>query len=811
MTEAGGGGAFFAVGAGPTGIALVAADLSGGYISYDSGRSWQVRGVPHGIVFGTHACAVGFDPADERVLYLGTLGYLYRSEDRGATFHPLVAKDWNAARRTGTFTVVRDPAEIARLRASPPAHGKLYWTAVAFSPTQPQIGYAAAHSDYDSTDAIIFKTTDRGETWRPIKSFADETGGAALVFHEDKRVAKILVDPRNPETVYFLSQPDMFTQGRGRFRLNPQSNLRRSTDGGVTWRLLAGNTRVSQRAGRRSLPLYDDAGRQLIDPATGEAATIGASPSDEPALIRDVLDFAIDPSDPTVLYLTKGARGARTEVAGAGTYRSADSGATWTKVDDRFGALHVKAVGRSADLTVVRRFDINGWEGSALPKDRKFPQVWESLDGGRAWSQKADHTRFSFGPIDPHWYSSSSAYAKTVAVSAADPDHYYWVDSQWVYRSADGGASFRSATTDATLGADGDARYASTGVSNVVSLVLKVSEADPDLVLQANADIGLWRSLDRGRTWQHANEPGFLSDWVRYGGQAQTIALDPARPHVAWAGLGAGYVDQVLVKSTETGKLGSWRRSHAGLPQEKRKSTYQEGAALRGLSVDPNSPTEKRTLFVIADDQVARSRDDGETWEIVFDSSAGQPFNYNSLKGGNISPDRQGATAVDPADGRFVYAGTAHGLFHSARGGESGSWTRVGPPGLDRIQKIVVSRQHPERVYVAAFGHGLLRSADRGATWEKILDDRFLRGFAVHPTDDRIILAGSCNVYRSGGAPLSRGALLSTDDGKSWREVNDGLPWPFVRDVEFNARDPDQVFLVTPGTSFHVGRFRFAR
>lgn len=814
MMEPGGGGAFVGAGAGPSGVALVAADLSGVYLSDDGGRSWQVRGATEGIVFHTHASAVGFDPADESVMYLGTEGFLYRSADCGATFQPLVAENWSTTNRMGDFSLVRDPVAIARLHNELPAHRRLYWTAIAFSPSHPSIGYAAAHSAYDTLDAIILKTTDRGVSWRPIKAFRDQGAGGALVLDEDKRVVKILVDHGNPERVYFLSQADDYTEGKGRFGLGPQSNVRKSTDGGATWDVLAGSTPVTYTGGKRKLARYDAEGRQIVDPATGAAAVFDGTKAGESmtelALLRDVLDFELDPVDPNILYATKGSRSVRNEVAGAGTYKSTDGGATWARVDDKFGALKVKAVGADPTRTIVRRFDINGWEGSTPLASRKYPQVWESTDAGRTWTQKAGPAQFSFGAIDPHWYSVSGAYAKTIGGSMADPDVYYWADAQWVCRSDDGGASFRSASSNIVVKDNGEKWYATTGVSNVVSLTLKISEADPRIIFHGNSDIGLWRSLDNGATWQHANEPGYLSDWNGYGGQAQAIALDPERPNVAWAGLGGGYVDQVMVKSEAHGKLGTWRRSHSGLPLEKRKSSYQEGAALRGLSVDRTSPRDRRTLFVMADDKVFRSTDDGATWSEVFDPTGGQPFNYNGLRGGTTNADRQGATAVDPTDGRWVYAGGVGGLYRSSRGGDPGTWEKIGPPALVGVQKIVVSPSQPQRVAVAAYGTGLFLSEDRGQTWREALADRFVRGVALHPTNDRILFAASSNVFISGGRPDSRGVLLSTDGGDTWREMNAGLSWPFVRDVEFNPHDPSQVFIVTPGTSYHVGRFDFS-
>ena len=221
---------------------------------------------------------------------------------------------------------------------------------------------------------------------------------------------------------------------------------------------------------RRRLACYDAQGRQRVDPATGEPAVYDGAKAaisfTEAVLLRDVLDFELDPVDPQTLYATKGSRETRSGIPGAGTYRSSDGGLHWTKLDDRFGAIKVKAGGGLPSQTIIRRFDFVGWEGTPRISERKFPQLWESRDGGQTWALKAGPAKFAFGAIDPHFYGATSAYAKTIAASLGDPDDLYWVDSQWVYRSDDGGASFRSAGSNVVVKSDGQKWYSPTGVSD---------------------------------------------------------------------------------------------------------------------------------------------------------------------------------------------------------------------------------------------------------------------------------------------------------------------------------------------------------
>ena len=200
--------------------------------------------------------------------------------------------------------------------------------------------------------------------------------------------------------------------------------------------------------------------------------------------------------------------------------------------------------------------------------------------------------------------------------------------------------------------------YTTTGVSNVVSFALKISEANPNIVYTGNADIGFWRSMDNGRSWQHANQADFVSDWKGIGGQAQAIL--PIRIVRMWFGLvlAVYYVDQVLVKSTEYGANGSWIESHEGLPKSDgpRWSNYQKELPCVGLSLDQTSPIDNRTLYVVADDIVFKSVDDGATWNQVLDmreATGKDPYEYDGNLTWDVNPDRTAATAVDPTDGKL--------------------------------------------------------------------------------------------------------------------------------------------------------------
>ncbi|MBS4178749.1 WD40/YVTN/BNR-like repeat-containing protein [Lederbergia citrea] len=854
MVEPGAGGAFFSVGAGPAsekyphGIAVAASDLSGPYLSYDNGKTWENRGYWNGLVYHNHTSMVGFIPDDANVVFIGAEDIMYKSDDGGHQFYPILSEDWDPWKRTGTFKVVRDlkPGEIGTKYKDPlgDVHYEwsdaedgalLYFTSMTFSKSNPNIGYAAAHHNWEGTDAVIFKTTDRGETWNPVKVFLNEydSDDTLVKFNENMRVQKIVVDYTNPDHLYILSQPDQFTEESGLYWEGPKSSIYRSVNGGKDWEIVAGDKHSYPAYGGDNgmgLPLYDPDGQQQFYLHTnGEyRATYQKSGTlEEPLFMRFVSDFEMDPVDPNVIYVSKGNR-RNLNLPGKGLYKGTFSKGAWSweKLTDTFGIVKVK---EEKGNSVVRLFDIRGWSDTQPSEEqRNYPKVYEyhSNKAEKGFELIAEATKpgtFELGAIH-HYYSTSPAYVKTIAASMANPDSYFWVDSQWVFRSDDGARSFKSAASTSRTDEEGN-WYSTTGVSNVVSFSLKISEANPNIIYTGNADIGFWRSKDNGRSWQHSNQADFVSDWKGIGGQAQAILPDPDRENVVWAGLGGYYVDQILVKSTDYGANGSWVESHKGLPKSEspRWNSYQNGAAIRGLSLDKTSPINNRTLYVVADDVVFKSVDDGTSWKQVLDmreATGKDPYEYNGFETWDVNPDRTAATAVDPTDGKYVYAGGADGFFRSTDKGAT--WEQVGGVEFEGVQKIIVSKQNPEHVFVAIGPYqnedgetynspGLYRSTDRGVTWEKIFEDEFLRGFDVNPLDENIIIAGSANVWIAGGVPESSGAWLTVDGGESWQQVNEGLSWPYVRDVEMNPHDPSQVFIVTPGTSHHVRYFDYSK
>jgi BNR-Asp box repeat protein len=673
----GAGGAFTAIGAGPTGVIIAGSDLGGACRSLDHGASWDVIGSFRGLRH-THVNSVGFDPLDARVIYLGAEDALYRSADGGAHFRPVL--------------------------------DSVFVSAIAAAPSDPSIVYAGVSSDYNTLDARIWRSADRGVTWR-------RAGGEL----SGLRILKLIVDAGDPRRIYLLSGVDLFTKGASR-------SLFRSEDGGAKWRRIASD--------------------------------LGA-----------ITDVDADPGAPAVLYATSG------EADKGAVFRSDDRGATWARKAKHGGAI-LTSPGRPG---IVRVVDV-----SLEPSDWSAG-VWESRDGGATWGRRGSPRGWETGWQTPAWALGPNRYglAKTLGRDLSNPDAIFWVDAQFVHGSFDGGRTFANLFTNEVR----EGWWRGRGIDNAAVLALAIDETDPRRIFAGSFDIGLWRSLDGGASWQSCNDEEWTGAWKGHGGNTATIALDPQRAGRVWAASGETVDRSMLLRSDRGGAPGSWTEAGHGLPH----------GFIAGLSLDRASDPRRRTLFVTANGDVYRSVDDGQSWSQVLGGAECR------------------VTGVE-RDGRVVYAGGERGVWRSSRGGEPGSWTaafakemkgdyvgRLRDFQWEGVHDIEVDPERPGRVYVTAYGvgRGLYRSDDRGATWKKLRGSDYARAVAVDPAG--LIYLTTSPACRAGGAAEgSDGILRSDDGGRTWASLADGLAWPFGGPIAIDPGDARRVYLGSPGCGFQV-------
>ena len=201
--------------------------------------------------------------------------------------------------------------------------------------------------------------------------------------------------------------------------------------------------------------------------------------------------------------------------------------------------------------------------------------------------------------------------------------------------------------------------------------------------------------------------------------------------------------------------------------------------AIDGVNSSP------KTLYVgTAGGGVWKSTTAGMTYEPIFEKY----------------PQSIGALAIDQNRPETIWVGTGEsnmrnsvavglGLYKSTDGGRN--WNRVGLENSEHISKIVLHPTDGNIVYVSVPGklwsdspdRGLYKSTDGGKTWEKILYTDEKTGCAdiiMDPRNPDVLLASMWQFRRTpysftSGGPGSA-LYKSTDGGKTWRKITNGLP-----------------------------------
>lgn len=180
-----------------------------------------------------------------------------------------------------------------------------------------------------------------------------------------------------------------------------------------------------------------------------------------------------------------------------------------------------------------------------------------------------------------------------------------------------------------------------------------------------------------------------------------------------------------------------------------------------------------------------------------------------------------GAIALNQKHPNLVWVGTGEranrqssswgdGIYKSHDGGKT--WTNVGLKDSHHIGRIVLHPTDTLVAYVAAIGHlwganderGLYQTKDGGKTWDRLIyvdEDTGVTDVAMDPSDPNILYAATYQRRRTpygfdGGGPGS-GIHKSTDGGKTWKELTNGLPeGDYGRiGISIYQKNPEVVFI----------------
>jgi photosystem II stability/assembly factor-like uncharacterized protein len=304
-----------------------------------------------------------------------------------------------------------------------------------------------------------------------------------------------------------------------------------------------------------------------------------------------------------------------------------------------------------------------------------------------------------------------------------------------VWHSANGGEKWRRSKMNLPFQAE---------PGEIQIRALAVYPQDPNRIL-AGSEMGLYRSEDKGATWDLVESP--IADGV----QIWSVAVHPTNPDIIFAGT----KPPAVYRSIDGGK--HWDK----LPIPIVERCFAGAPKVTNIVLDPRDP---RSVWVgVEIDGVYCSRDGGDSWMHL------PPLGDNFL-----NQDVHGL-AIGVGKPTKLHVTTPDGIWSSTTEGES--WTLHGFPRFFERDKIsycrgvALKQDNPDVIlvgngdFVPGVVGAIQRSTDGGETWEAAKlsaePNSTIYWFGTHPANPDIIVANSLHGY----------VYTSTDGGASWDKV----------------------------------------
>ncbi len=358
---------------------------------------------------------------------------------------------------------------------------------------------------------------------------------------------------------------------------------------------------------------------------------------------------------------------------------------------DPFASIRLRPIGpanMSGRITDIAVNETNPYEFYAAAADGG---LWKTSDNGVTWKPVWENqTVHSIGAVTVDQRSPQTIWLGTG--EATNRQSSGWGDG--VYKSTDGGSTW------ANMGLRATARIARIVVDPTNSDVVYV--AAPGHLWGPNADRGLYKSIDGGRTWSL-----ILSRDENTG--AVDVAVDPSDPRIVYAalyqhrrmpfGFVGGGPGSGLYKSTDAGA--TWSAVQNGLPSgtigRTSISIYRKDPRIVYVSIEQGQRYTSSISYGKRLAGVYRSEDKGGTWRFMSDWNP-RPAYSSQLK-------------VDPNDQSRLYA------MQWSVSDDSGKTWREPRQTLHGDDRMVWVDPRDSRHLIKADDGGVGISYDRGVKW----------------------------------------------------------------------------------------------
>lgn len=397
-------------------------------------------------------------------------------------------------------------------------------------------------------------------------------------------------------------------------------------------------------------------------------------------------------------------------------YQSQDKGVTWTPLlkNNPFGSAVKKIIQHPRRKKVFFAATGTG--------------VYSSRDGGKSW--KDQNRGLKFKNIGSMVLGKKSLYVGTL-----------------------GGGVYRGKVSS-RFSIDWDRSHGPR--PEIYNIQVAAHPKDSNIIYATSFPGGVFKSSDRGKTWNEANfaMPSFeVLDPVRQG--YYSLEIDPTDPNILYLGIyGKG------VYKSYNG-AGMWLPLYGSLGQN--RDIMRKG--ITKIKVDPTNP---KRVYLASDEGVYFSKDGGKSWSELNKGLIVKDIKTLAIaKNGKVYAGSKGygVYTLDVGDERW------HGPFEVTNAGVHWHvWDRP----LYLYNALAINPTDPDIMHIGSFPSGFYKTTDGGRTWHET-NIRFTNDGAFsltfHPNDPSIIYAGTYN-----------GVSKSEDGGRSWRKIDKGMPpeqWVF--------------------------------
>ena len=652
----------------------------------------------------------------------GTGGGVFKTTDGGATWEPVSDKDF----RTGSVG------------------------AIAVAESDPNVVYAGTGESCirgnTSAGDGVYRSVDAGKTWKNV--------GLA----DTRQISQVIVHPKDPETVWVAAQGHAWgpNAGRGVFK---------STDGGKSWRkvlyvdektgagdlaLDPGNPRVLYAAMwqhvRRPWTMESGGHSSGLWKSTDGGETWKKLAGGLPEGVVGKIGVAVSASRPDRVF-------ALVEAEKGGLFRTEDGGEKWTRVSQNRNLIqrawyytHVFAHPKNPDVVYVLNVS-----------------AWRSGDGGRTFQKMrirhGDHHDLWIDPDDPNrmiegddggatitfnggrsWTTQDNQPTAQIYRLATDDRFPYWV---YGAQQDNSDVAVPSAVPGRTI--DRTEWYPAGGGES------GWTQPDP-----RNPDV-IWGGSYGGEITRYdrkTRQSRVVTAWPQpIDGQATRdlkyrfnwnapILVSKHDPKVVY------HAAQKLLRSTDEGT--TWEEASPDLTRnDLSKQGYPGGPITReitGVETYPTifyvaeSPREKDVLWVGTDDGLVWiTRDGTKTWQNVTPAGMPETVQINAIE----ASSREAGTAYVAAV-NYRFDDDRPWVYRTNDWGKS--WTKI-VNGLPAASFVRVVREDPARkgLLYAGTETGLFLSFDDGASWQP-----FQRNLPAVPITDLAVKNGDLVVATQG-------------------------------------------------------------